>query len=146
MKSLSFIPNIPAAVPVFSSTESVALCPLVKELMNSFIPLAVRKRSFIVNDVDPAFHLCADQHILAFVLGNLLSNAITTTSNVCIRVEAVKKSEGIQIGVRISAANYYSTVTANFSQAMEAARRLGGNIHIYNQRNEGMVVFLSLAA
>ncbi|NII27065.1 HAMP domain-containing histidine kinase [Pseudoflavitalea sp. X16] len=146
MKNLSFTSRPPAVAPVFASTESMPLCPLIKDLMKSFIPLAVEKSSFIVNDVDPAFQLCADQQTLAFVLSNLLDNAISTTSSVCIRVEAVKQAEGIQIGVRISAANFYSTVTGDFSQVLAAAYRLGGNIHIYNQRNQGMVISLSLAA
>lgn len=145
MKNLSFPSKNPVA-PVFASAESMLLCPLVKDLMKGFIPLAVEKSSFIVNDVDPAFQLCADQQILAFVLGNLLDNSISTTSSVCIRVEAVRQAEGIHIGVRISAANFYSTVTGDFSQALTAAYRLGGNIHIYNQRNQGMVISLSLAA
>lgn len=146
MKNLSFTSKPPAVAPVFTSTESMPLCPLVKDLMKSFIPMAVEKSSFIVNDVDPAFQLCADQQTLAFVLGNLLGNAITTTRSVCIRVEAVKKGEGTQIGVRISAANFYSTVTGDFSQVLAAAYSMGGNIHIYNQRNEGMVISLSLAS
>lgn len=146
MKNLSSISGTSATAPVFTSAESVSLCPLVKDLMKSFIPLAVEKKSFIVNDVDPSFNLHTDQQTLAFVLGNLLANAISTTRSVCIRVEAVKKAEGIQIGVRISAANFYSTISGDYSQVLVAAYSLGGDIHIYNQRNEGMVISLSLAA
>jgi hypothetical protein len=147
MKILSPVSNPATLVASSTTTENpVSLHQLVSQLMDSFIPLAVVKRSFIVNDVDPAFQLMADEQVLAFVIGNLLNGAISGTKNVCIRVEAVRKADGVQICVRNNANNFYSTIADGFSQVLDAAYRLGGNIHIYNQRNEGMVITLSLAA
>jgi C4-dicarboxylate-specific signal transduction histidine kinase len=114
--------------------------------MNSFVPLAVNQRSFIINDVAETFQLAADEQVLAFVVGNLLNNAINSSHSVCIRVEAVKQPEGIQIRVRNNGANFYSTVAHGFSEVVAAARTMGGNINIYNQRHEGTVVTLSMAA
>lgn len=145
MKSLSFQLNTAPAV-AHTTTTSVSLHKLVDSLMNSFIPLAVANKSFIVNDIEDGFELEANEQVLAYVVGNLLNNAITCSKNVCIRVEAVKDPKGLQIRFRNNGAFFYSTIAHGFSQAVEAARSLGGNINIYNQRNEGTVITLSMAA
>lgn len=146
MKSLSISPEATPAIAQTTTSTAVSLYELVDSLMNSFIPLAVTQKSFIINDVDTAFQLYANEQVLAFVIGNLLNNAINASQNACIRIEAIRKAEGIQIRVKNNGANFYSTVAHGFSQVVAAARSLGGNINIYNQRHEGTVITLSMAA
>jgi C4-dicarboxylate-specific signal transduction histidine kinase len=146
MKSLSFTPNASFSANQTSTSTAVSLHQLVDQLMDSFIPLAVTQKSFIINDVDDSFQLQANEQILAYIVGNLLNNAISSSQSICIRIEAVKDPAGIQIRVRNNGAHFYSTVAHGFSQVVEAARSMGGNINIYNQRHEGTVVTLSMAA
>jgi C4-dicarboxylate-specific signal transduction histidine kinase len=146
MKSLSFTPNASPAITQTSTSTAVSLHQLVDQLMNSFIPLAVHQKSFIINDVDDSFQLEANEQVLAFIVGNLLNTAICSSESICIRIEAVKEPAGIQIRVRNNGAHFYSTVSHGFSDAVAAARSMGGNINIYNQRHEGTVVTLSMAA
>ncbi|OQP39778.1 hypothetical protein A4H97_16265 [Niastella yeongjuensis] len=148
MKSLS-IAQHPA--PVFTQTRTstsvpVPLHKLIDQLMNSFVPLAATQHSFIINNVDESFQLNADEQILAFIVGNLLNNAIVSSHNACVRIEAVKKPQGVQIIVRNNGTNFYSTVAHGFSQVVAAARTMGANINIYNQKHEGTVITLSMAA
>lgn len=142
MKSLSSASN----APVTQTANTISLHQLVSRLLDSYIPMAVAKNSFIINDVHSGVQLKADEQVLSFVVGNLLTNAINTSNMVCIRVEAVKTETGVQIRVRHNGASYYSTVASSFSQAMEAARILGGNINIYNSWNEGTTITFYLAA
>jgi C4-dicarboxylate-specific signal transduction histidine kinase len=146
MKSLSIALHSETADATTTKTSSVSLHTLVNQLMNSFIPLAVAQKSFIINDIDKTFNLQADEQVLAYVVGNLLHNAITSSKNVCIRVEAVKTAKGLEIRVRNNGSYFYSTVSHGFSHILNAARSLGGSINIYNQRNEGTVITLSMAA
>jgi len=146
MKSLSIALHPEQTVETATTTTSVSLYTLVNQLMNSFIPLAVAQKSFIINDIDKTFDMKADEQVLAFVVGNLLHHAITSSINVCIRVEAVKTTKGLEIRVRNNSSYFYSTVSHGFSHILNAARSLGGSINIYNQRNEGTVITLSMAA
>ena len=143
MKSLmQFTHTVPTTQTV---TQPVPLHRLVDQLMVGLLPLVTGKKSFIINDVDQTFQLQADENLLAYVLGNLLSGAINGTENVCIRVEAVCNKEGVQIRVRNNGTYFYSTVSNGFSHVVQAARQLGGNISIYNQRNEGTTLAFSMA-
>jgi C4-dicarboxylate-specific signal transduction histidine kinase len=148
MKSLSSLTNTtpnPQTTPA-ASVNTVSLQQLVSRLLDSFIPVAVANNSFIINDVDTNLQLKADEQVLAFVVGNLLTNAINSSKSVCIRVEAVKTETGVQIRVRHNGASYHSTVAHSFSQVIAAARSLGGNINIYNQAHEGTIISFYLAA
>jgi Signal transduction histidine kinase len=129
-----------------STQSTISLHQIVNGLQKSFTPLAVNKWSFIINDVDARLHLHADEATLAFVVGKLLINAINSSRSVCIRVEARQTLSGVQIRVRHNGASFHSTVANSFVQVMEAARKLGGSINIYNQRNEGTVITFYLAA
>ena len=143
MKSLMQLTHtVPTAQTV---TEPVPLHRLVDQLMVGLLPLVTGKKSFIINDVDQTFHLQADENLLAYVLGNLLSGAINGTENVCIRVEAICNTEGVQVRVRNNGTYFYSTVSNGFSHVVQAARQLGGNISIYNQHNEGTTLTFSMA-
>jgi C4-dicarboxylate-specific signal transduction histidine kinase len=148
MKSLTPFPfSVSSTQTVL--TEPVPLHRLIDQLMVGLLPLVTGKKSFVINDVDHAFCVQADENVLAFVLGNLLSGAINGTENVCIRVEAVCNEEGVQIRVRNNGTYLYSTESHGFScsvaAAVQAARQLGGNISIYNQRHEGTTLTFFLA-
>ena len=144
MKSLPF--QINPATQNNAPGTAVSLRQIVSRLQTSFIPLAVSKKSLIINDVDASLHLQADEQTLAFVVGNLLTNAIISSKSVCIRVEAIQTDQGVQIRVRHNGASFHSTVANSFIQIIEAARSMGGNINIYNQRNEGTVITFYIAA
>lgn len=144
MKSLTPFPfSVSSTQTVL--TEPVPLHRLIDQLMVGLLPLVTGKKSFVINDVDQAFRVHADENVLAFVLGNLLSGAINGTENVCIRVEAVCNEEGVQIRVRNNGTHFYSTVSHGFTHVVQAARQLGGNISIYNQRHEGTTLTFFLA-
>lgn len=145
MKSLSYVFGYNETIAI-STTSPVSLHHLVDRLMDSFIPLAVAKRSFIINDIDPEFNVEADEQVLAFVIGSLMSNMISSSKTVCIRVQAKRTEKGIQLRVSNNGTFYYSTVANSFAPVVEAARQLGGHINIYNQKHEGTVITLSMAA
>lgn len=145
MKSLSYVFGYNETTTV-SHVDNISLHTLVDRLMDSFLPLAVAKHSFIINDIDAAFNVEADEQVLAFVVGSLMSNMINSSKSVCIRVQARKTEKGIQLRVSNDGAFFYSTVANSFAPVVEAARQLGGNINIYNQKHEGTVITFSMAA
>lgn len=126
-------------------SDAIPLHELVDQLLAGLLPLVVGKKSFIINDIDHCFTLRTDEHVLAFVLGNLLSGAVNGTENVCIRVEAVHEADNVQIRVRNNGFYFYGSGNNGFSQVVTAARQLGGDISICNQRNQGTTLTFSIA-
>lgn len=53
------------------------------------MPLAINRKGFIINDVDRNTIVSTDVHLLSHVVSTLQEEAIMSTENECIRVDAV---------------------------------------------------------
>ena len=114
MKTISFAFAANSETTVHE-TGNVSLHHLVDRLMDSFLPLAVSKHSFIINDIDADFKVQADEQELAFVVGNMMISAIKHSKAACIRIDVIRKYNGIQLRIRNNGACYYSTVFNSFA-------------------------------
>jgi signal transduction histidine kinase len=142
MKNLTISENTAS----LQNTTTISLNRLVNQLMTGLIPLAVNKKSFIINDVDQSMELEADIDVLAYVVGNLITNAVNSTQNSCIRVEAIVEGASVQIRVRNNSTHFYSSTSGGFTHLVSAARQIGGDISIHNWKNEGTTLVFSIAA
>lgn len=114
MKNLSYVFGHNETTTV-ANPIAVSLHALVDRLMESFIPMAVSKHSFIINDIDAGFNVQADEQVLAFVVGNMMMNTIRHSKSSCIRIDVVRKYNGIQLRIRNNGACYYGTVFNSFA-------------------------------
>jgi len=118
---------------------------LVKKLQISLLPQATSKKSFIVNDVAESVALPAEENTLAYIIGNLLSNAIYRTSDCCIRVETDCIGGQHRIRIRNSGAFTYSSYIHSLVHFVDVARKSGGDIGLETEENSGVTVVFSLA-
>ncbi|HTE11754.1 MAG TPA: hypothetical protein VK645_12295 [Chitinophagaceae bacterium] len=130
---------------VSSCGPSTSLYELVQKLQISLLPQATGKKSFIVNDIDKNVTVVAEENSLAYIIGNLLSNAIYRTSNCCIRVETEFIAGQHQIRIRNNGAFAYSSYMHSLVHFVDVARKSGGNIGLETEENNGVTVVFSLA-
>lgn len=140
----SYFQTFAAASPAPCSTVT-SLYDLVKKLQVSLMPQATGKKSFIVNDVDKSVTVAAEENSLAYIIGNLLSNAIYRTSACCIRVETEYIGGQHQIRIRNNGAFAYSSYMHSLVHFVDVARKLGGNIGLETEENSGVTIVFSLA-
>src|SRR6476646_10482322 len=76
------------------TSGTVSLNKMIRRLLYSFQPAAVRRNSFFVNDVPPDFVVNANKNMLAAVISELLSSILYKTKNSCIHITA-KRYSGI---------------------------------------------------
>jgi signal transduction histidine kinase len=134
--------NLPQHIPAQST---VSLYELVKKLQFSLLPQATAKKSFIVNDIDKAVVVPAEENTLAYIVGNLLSNAVYRTSGCCIRVETECIAGLQQIRIRNNGAFAFSSYMNSLVHFVEVARKSGGNIGLETEENSGVTVVFSLS-
>lgn len=77
--------------------ENEMLYSLVNRLICLSLPGAVKKRSFIINDIRHDKTIPAPKKIITLVLGNLLCDIINYSSNNCIRIGNSPTDNGIII-------------------------------------------------
>ena len=127
------------------SRVSTSLYELVKKLQKSLLPQATAKKSFIVNDIDQSVVVQEEENALAYIIGNLLSNAVYRTSGCCIRVETECVGGQQQVRIRNNGAFAFSSYMNSLVHFVDVARRLGGNIGLETEENSGVTVIFSMA-
>src|SRR5258708_29517039 len=113
-----------------STNTCISLHRFVDELTTGLLPLAVSRKTIIVNQIDRALEIGADENMLAYVLWNLLDRAVCSTQNECIHIESVLDAENTTIVVRNAGTYFYRTLSNSFRQVQNAAEKLGGSISI----------------
>jgi hypothetical protein len=108
----------------------ISLHRFVDELTEGLVPLAVSRRSIIINQIDRAIEVGADENMLAYVLWNLLNRVVNSTQNECIHIESASNGDYTVIRVRNAGVYFYRTVSNGFRQVQHAAEKLGGSINI----------------
>lgn len=136
--------NISSPSPAPAKTVTV-LHDLVKKLQISLMPQATAKKSFIVNDVCKSVTVTAEENSLAYIIGNLLSNAIYRTAGCCIRIETEYIAGQHLIRIRNNGAFAYSSYMHSLVHFVDVARKLGGNIGLETEENSGVTIVFSLA-
>jgi len=127
-------------------THRTELHDLVKRIQLSLLPQAAAKNSFIVNDISRTVSVVGEENSLAYIIGNLLSNAIYRTSDSCIRVETEFFGGQHHIRIRNNAAFAYSSYMHSLVHLVDVARKLGGNLGLETEENSGVTIVLSLAS
>lgn len=126
-----------------STSSRIFLHDFVNALTDGLLPLAVDRKSLILNEIDRRLELDADEHMLAYVLWNLLNRVIHSTHEECIRVESITNGDHTMIRVRNAGAYFYRTVSQGFRQVQHAAEQLGGSISIDQSDDHGTTVALT---
>ncbi len=125
----------PQLNPASSPTAS-NLSQLVSRLVTSTLPTAVRRKSFIVNDIPAELYVAANEDMLAAVLSNLLNTVINHTENSCVRVSAKVYGGIILVYIKDSGSFNSYTVAYDMQQLQLLAKKMGGCICVNTQRKE----------
>ena len=121
------------------SNSSFLLQTLASSIIKSLLPAAVRKNSFIINDIPNSFVIDADEQIIASLLTGFVEEGITNSYNNCIRIGA--KFSGNFVVLCIKETNHSSSYNQlqNFQSQIE---KVGGHIGIAYEK--GNVTTLTL--
>jgi len=120
-----------------------ALQEIVNLVMNSLVPLATTRKSFLVNDIGPGIELHADKDMLALVVSDVLKTAIRHTENDCIRISAQTVSDSIYLNVRENGCRPYIAVAESMERIQPLAEKLGGFITVASSSHDGITVAFS---
>jgi len=113
--------------------SEISLHHFVDELTLGLLPLAVSRKTILINQIDRNLRVGSDENMLAYVLWNLLDRAVSSTQNECIHIESVVEGDTTLIRVRNAGIYFYRTISNGFRQVQHAAEELGATISIdYN--------------
>jgi len=120
-----------------------ALHQMVSALVAGELPMAVRRRSFFVNDVPSEFYVSVDTHILASVIRELLHTIVSHTANSCIRISANSYGPIILMQVKDSNSFNYHGIYEDLQPVQQIAGRVGGYVSITSKREDMTTITFS---
>ncbi|HEY8969224.1 MAG TPA: sensor histidine kinase [Puia sp.] len=126
--------------------SEISLHHFVDELTLGLLPLAVSRKTIIINQIDRNLRVGSDENMLAYVLWNLLDRAVSSTQNECIHIESVVEGDTTLIRVRNAGIYFYRTISNGFRQVQYAAEKLGGTISIDYNTDTTTTIALTLKA
>ena len=108
----------------------LSLNELVSGLVQSLLPLAIRRHSLVLNEIPRDLRVTADENMLAYVLWNLVNGAIQSTHNECLHIQAVTEGDRLMILIKDVSVYFHHTISRDYRQVQHAAEKLGGGIYI----------------
>ncbi|HSZ84692.1 MAG TPA: hypothetical protein VK787_01605 [Puia sp.] len=132
-----------------SSTNSIYRNPksifeIIKKLQAGLSPLSIQMKTIIINDADKNLRVFTDENILAFIIGSLMSNAVYSTYNCCIRVEASIIQSKILIRISNDGIFVYSHLMKSLHSIAQAAQKLKGHIYLQREESGAMTAMFSM--
>lgn len=83
---------------------------IVSQLITSLQPLAVKRNNILLNDVPRDLSVEVDQHMLAYLLSQLVNTAVSNTENQCIHIETVLDNDQQMLRVKDMNTRIYHTI------------------------------------
>ncbi len=105
---------------------------LVGVAVGNVLPAAVRRNSFIVNEVPRNFVIKTDETILSKVLDDLLSMVTSNSKHSCIRIKAKEYEDIIFVSVKDNNSLVDYKVSDNLEAVKHLARGMNGSVNIEN--------------
>jgi len=121
-----------------------SLYEIIKKLQTGLLPLSIQKKTVIINDADKSLSVFADENILAFVIGSLMTNAIYSTYNCCIRVQVSIIQNKILIRISNNGMFIYSSLMNSLQSVAKAAQKLNGHISLESEERGAVTTIFSM--
>ena len=109
---------------------------LVDELSSGVLATAVRRGSFIVNDVPGELIIATNENMLATVLNGLMHTAVSNAENSCIRITARVYGNIILVHVLDTRKSDNHAITDMLGEMQPLAEKIGGCVTVCNQREK----------
>ena len=131
----------PRSALLHTTTGSFYLKPVISQLLQCYQPVAVKQRSFFINDVPGNLAVAADKNTFCTLLGSVLYLAARCRRDTCIRIEAGSTCQLAWITVKDNSIFKTYTMLLGFEHLQLLADKLGGNIYLPLEKENGGVVF-----
>ena len=118
-----------------NGAAKITLEKVINPLVKSILPLAVRNKSFIINEVSSQLSIAGDVSALASVINGLLYSVIINAKETCIRISA-KMLYGNTAVISVKDGNSFNTfgVACGLQDVVPLAQKMGGDINISSER------------
>lgn len=116
---------------------------LTGKIANSFLPVAVRNRSFIVNDIPEDLAIGHNQEWVASVISGMLDAVVRHAKDTCIRLTARKYGYLNVLEMRESGCISTYAMACGLQEVQSIVQKIGGSLNISIEKQKNTTVSFS---
>jgi glucose-6-phosphate-specific signal transduction histidine kinase len=116
---------------------------LIGHLADRFLPIAVRRHSFFVNNIPPELQIDHNDDVLTTVLSGMLSEVVSHTNDSCIRFSARRYGYVIVLEMQQCGNGFRYSESIVLQQVQQLAEKIGGCLHINQEEPAKSIIALS---
>ena len=113
-----------------TTCAKIFLHQLVSELVQSLLPLTIKRNNIVLNEIPRDLCVRADENMLAYIFWNLINAAIQSNQNECIHIEAIPVGDSTMLRLKNAGAYFHRTISREYRQVQYVAEQLGATISI----------------
>jgi hypothetical protein len=117
---------------------------LVDQVAGGSIPKAVKRNSFIINEVPRGFQVASNEKLLTAILNKMLSTVVSHSNHSCIRIKANVYGDILCFSIKDKSSFSDHAVTADLEPVKQMVKKLKGNVIIRNMEDKFTTILLSL--
>jgi signal transduction histidine kinase len=129
--------NSDAPIP---DDEKIVFHQFIGRLINGIMPLAISRKNSIINEVSRESFVKTDCDKLAFVISNLLYDAVGSTTNSIIHISALSGERIGLVQIKTSETDLHHSFSAVISKIQASAKKMGGSISVEPLKSEGTMI------
>ena len=122
---------------------TISLHRMLARQLRWFQSLAVKKSSFIINDIPSDFRVSANKELLAMAIYDLLDSVIGKTNHSCIRVSAKRYQHTVLLRITDGTATYQQGFIQNWQRIKPVAEKMGGSVIVNSGNRKNLSVTFS---
>ena len=128
-----------------TTRAKIFLHKLVSELVQSLLPLTIKRHNIILNEIPRDLCVRVDENMLAYIFWSLINAALQSTQNECIHIEAIPVGDRMLIRIKDVGTYFHHTISREYRQVQYVAEQLGGTISIENGMDYSTNAALSIS-
>ena len=126
-----------------TSEKKPSLQQITRRLLASYQPVAVKQRSFFINDVPPGLTVEADMNTLTTLLGSLFYMIGRLCRDTCIKISAKSYHDVILMHIKDTSTFNSYAILSELQHLQLLAEKIGGYVELTSQRKKETTIAFS---
>ena len=126
-----------------TAENELSLRQIVHKLLINYQPIAVKQKSFFVNDVPEGLTVVTDANTLSSLLGSLLCMTARLCRDTCIKISAKAYHDVVLMHIKDTSTFNSYAVLSELQHLQLLAGKIGGYVELTSQRKKETTIAFS---
>ncbi len=123
--------------------NKLSLQQILRQLLANYQPVAVKQKSFFINDVPAGLTITTDTNTLSTLLGSLLYMTARLCRDTCIKISAKAYHDVVLVHIKDTSTFNSYAILSELQHLQLLAGKIGGYVELTSQRKKETTIAFS---